>query len=448
MKNINSDNHSNPIFDEEDNPSFNILEWIMRFIKYWYLFVISVLIFMAVAYYQNRSFVPTYNSTLRMLLKQESGSLSYMQNMTQNFGVVDKTNIENQILLLRSQDLIARTIDSLPQFSIDFYKKKQFKNVPLYGRSPISIEIINIYEEGYYMYYSYKKRDSHSFTITIYDNTDNEIETIEGTFNEPIGCKYFLVKVIPNSDFMDLKTVNFQFRTRQSLISEFFAKLQIRLIENTSVLDVSVNSDNPARDVDFLTQHAKSFLGDNLDKKNYEADKTIQFINSQLSIISDSLTQSESNLNSFKIANNMYGENNTTMLTSKMDELQQVGKQIRLRDEYFKYLRNYLKSNIDRESLASPATLGIQEPRLIALVDKYNELQIKLLDLGAKNPQYEVVSGQIAQIKNQLNELMASVDDVYKIEKNSYHKDLEQLNRLLMAGPTKNITQLTYTASI
>ena len=39
-----------------------------------------------------------------MLLKQESGSLSYMQNMTQNFGVVDKTNIENQILLLRSQD--------------------------------------------------------------------------------------------------------------------------------------------------------------------------------------------------------------------------------------------------------------------------------------------------------------------------------------------------------
>lgn len=157
MKNINSDNHSNPIFDEEDNPSFNILEWIMRFIKYWYLFVISVLIFMAVAYYQNRSFVPTYSSSLRMLLKQESGSLSYMQNMTQNFGVVDKTNIENQILLLRSQDLIARTIDSLPQFSIDFYKKKQFKNVPLYGRSPISIEIINIYEEGYYMYYSYKK---------------------------------------------------------------------------------------------------------------------------------------------------------------------------------------------------------------------------------------------------------------------------------------------------
>ena len=121
MKNINSDNHSNPIFDEEDNPSFNILEWIMRFIKYWYLFVISVLIFMAVAYYQNRSFVPTYSSTLRMLLKQESGSLSYMQNMTQNFGVVDKTNIENQILLLNSS--------YYRQFTSVFYRFLQKKAV-------------------------------------------------------------------------------------------------------------------------------------------------------------------------------------------------------------------------------------------------------------------------------------------------------------------------------
>ena len=125
--------------------------------------------------------------------------------------------------MLRSQDLIARTVNSLPQFSIDFYKKKQFKNVPLYGRSPISIEIINVYEEGYYMYYSYKKRDERSFTITVYDNTDNEIEKIEGAFNEPIGCKYFLVKVIPNSDFTDMKTVNFLFRTRHSLIAEFSA---------------------------------------------------------------------------------------------------------------------------------------------------------------------------------------------------------------------------------
>ncbi len=431
-------------FHEEEISSFNLMEWLMKFVKYWYLFVIGVVITLSIAYYQNRSFVPIYNSSLRMLLKQDAGSLSYMQNFNSNYGGGDKTNIENQMLLLRSQDLIGRTIDSLPGFNVDFYRKLQFKNIPMYGCSPINIEIITSYEAGFYQYYQYEQKGDNRFKITVYNFADNEIETVEGTYDEPVGCKYFLIKVSLNEEYKYEKSVNFVFRSRNSLIMEFAQKLQIHLLDNTSVLNIAINSDNPKRDIDFLTQHAQSFLDDNLDKKNYEADKTIQFINDQLSIISDSLTRSEMNLNSFQIANNMFGDNSTSILTSKMEVLQQQGKEIKLRDEYFKYLRNYLKSNMETESLASPSTLGIQEPRLIALVDKYNELQTRLLDLGAKNPQYEVISSQISQIKNQLNELISSVSDIYEIEKSSYKKELEQINSLLVAAPGKELKMLDY----
>lgn len=437
-------NTSDKAFHEEETSSFNLMEWVMKFVKYWYLFVIGVVVALSIAYYQNRSFVPIYNSSLRMLLKRDAGSLSYMQNFSSNYGGGDRTNIENQVLLLRSQDLIGRTIDSLPTFNVDFFQKLQFKNVPMYGRSPIKIEVITSYEAGYYHYYFYKQKSDNTFTVTVFDSSDNEIESVEGVYNEPVGCKYFLIKVSKNQDYQHEKGVHFTFRNRNSLIMEFAYKLQIQLLDNTSVLNIALNSDNPKRDIDFLTQHAQSFLGDNLDKKNYEADKTIQFINDQLSIISDSLTQSEMSLNSFKIANNMFGDNSTSMLTSKMESLQQQGKEIRLRDEYFKYLKNYLKSNIENESLASPSTLGIQEPRLIALVDKYNDLQTRLLDLGVKNPQYEVISLQISQIKSQLNELISSVSDIYKIEKDSYKRDLDQVNSLLVAAPGKELRMLDY----
>ena len=115
------------------------MEWAIRFLKYWYLFVLGVFISLAIAYYQNRSFVPIYNSSLRMLLKQEAGSLSYMQGQGFNsvMNRLDQTNIENQILLLQSQDLIGRTIDSLPKFRVDFYKKLQFKNRPMYATANI-----------------------------------------------------------------------------------------------------------------------------------------------------------------------------------------------------------------------------------------------------------------------------------------------------------------------
>ena len=441
-----NNNISNNTFNEEETSSFNFMEWAIRFLKYWYLFVLGVFISLAIAYYQNRSFVPIYNSSLRMLLKQEAGSLSYMQGQGFNsvMNRLDQTNIENQILLLQSQDLIGRTIDSLPKFRVDFYKKLQFKNRPMYASSPIDIDIISISDISYGKYYLYQRKDNDYFTIKVFDNEDVELETVEGRYNEPVGCKYFLIKVIENNAFRDVDKVHFRFRHRQELIAEFSSKLAIQLIPNTSVLNISVLSDNPLRDVDFLTRHAQSFLDDNLDKKNYEADKTIQFINDQLGIISDSLSRSESNLNSFKVANKMYGQNNTSILTERMESLENQGKQIRLRDEYFKYLRNYLKNNIDNESLASPTTIGIQEPRLIALVDKYNELQIKLLDLGVKNPQYDVVMSQIRQIKTQLNELINSVSDVYKIEKSSYQSDLSALNKLLVEAPNKELRMLDY----
>ena len=132
-----NNNISNNTFNEEETSSFNFMEWAIRFLKYWYLFVLGVFIFLAIAYYQNRSFVPIYNSSLRMLLKQEAGSLSYMQGQGFNsvMNRLDQTNIENQILLLQSQDLIGRTIDSLPRFRVDFSKKLQFKNRPMYTTS-------------------------------------------------------------------------------------------------------------------------------------------------------------------------------------------------------------------------------------------------------------------------------------------------------------------------
>lgn len=264
-----NNNISNNTFNEEETSSFNFMEWAIRFLKYWYLFVLGVFISLAIAYYQNRSFVPIYNSSLRMLLKQEAGSLSYMQGQGFNsvMNRLDQTNIENQILLLQSQDLIGRTIDSLPKFRVDFYKKLQFKNRPMYATSPIDIDIMSISDISYGKYYLYQRKDNDYFTIKVFDNEDVELETVEGRYNEPVGCKYFLIKVIENNAFRDVDKVHFRFRHRQELIAEFSSKLAIQLIPNTSVLNISVLSDNPLRDVDFLTRHAQSFLDDNLDKK-------------------------------------------------------------------------------------------------------------------------------------------------------------------------------------
>ncbi len=446
MTEYQNNNPNSQLIEEEEGSSFNIIEWIMRCLHYWYLFVIGLVIAFAIAYYKNRSYVPVFSSYTHLLIGQSSG---YNNDLIRGFGTSlsggGNSSMENQKLVLRSYDLVGRTINNLPQLQANYYSKGRFKILPKNGISPISVDTISTTPKAIYNhYYHFVKKDNNSFTITVFDLSDNKIESIEGRYDEPIGTQSLLMIVKKTPNFNYANEIYFSLKSKHTLIGEFSSRLYVENIKGSSVLNMSLSSSDSYRDRLFLRQHAESFLNNNLDQKNYEADKTIRFINDQLSIISDSLNISEANLNNYKISSQMFGDNMTTVLSSKMASLEERGKQLKLKDAYFKYLKNYLKSNIEDESLTSPTSIGIQEPRLISLVDKYNELQLEIADLGVRNPQYEIVSNRIKQIKTQLGELLTSVTDVYKIEKKMYDKDVAELNSKLMQAPAKELAMMGY----
>ena len=51
-----------PAFQEEES-SFNIMEWVMLFVSHWYLFLFSLAIMLTFAYLQNRKWQPEYKSS-------------------------------------------------------------------------------------------------------------------------------------------------------------------------------------------------------------------------------------------------------------------------------------------------------------------------------------------------------------------------------------------------
>ncbi|MDD6782248.1 MAG: hypothetical protein PUD89_04880, partial [Bacteroidales bacterium] len=46
--------------DEEEESSFNIMEWVGLFLHNWYLLVVGLIVGVGLAYYQNRSWTPQY----------------------------------------------------------------------------------------------------------------------------------------------------------------------------------------------------------------------------------------------------------------------------------------------------------------------------------------------------------------------------------------------------
>ena len=433
-------------FKDDEQSSFNLMEWIMRFIKYWYLFLFGTLIMLSIAYYQNRSWKAEYYSETKILLQETQSSYSFIQGFSSGGrGGNYSQNSENQKVLLKSYDLIGRTIDSLPDFKVYYYTQGRFITRSIHRKSPIRIEIISLTEDAYYKSYKFSEKNDDEFEISIMKGKD-VTGKVTGKYNEPIGYENFLIKVFreSSSDFK-IKEVRFRFKNRESLVTEFVSRLSVFAIEKTSIICLSLEGSDTNRDNDFLNKHSKIFLEDNLDKKNSEAVKTIDFINDQINYLSDSLSRSEANLRSFKIANNIVDyESYSGDLPKKMANIEQKGKELLTRDSYFSYLKNYLTKNIETGAIMSPTSIGITDNALLNLVSKYNELQIKRSEMGKKNPSYDIITTQMEQIKQYLFELMNSVNSVYAIEKANYDKEVAEIDKMFRDAPEKERRLLDY----
>ena len=112
-----------PAFQEEES-SFDIMEWIMLFVSHWYLFLFSLAIMLTFAYLQNRKWQPEYKSSGTVIIDESRSAMNSAQVLMQGFGIQESfRNVNNQVIMLSSYDLMARVVDSLPQFRTEYISR-------------------------------------------------------------------------------------------------------------------------------------------------------------------------------------------------------------------------------------------------------------------------------------------------------------------------------------
>ena len=131
------------------------------------------------------------------------------------------------------------------------------------------------------------------------------------------------------------------------------------------------------------------FLAENLERKNDAANKTIKFIDSQLTNVRKSLALSEDEMTSFRQRNQIVDvSSHSGELMGKASQYDNEIQGLRLRETYLDYLTNYLKTNLEDGSVVAPSSLGLSEPMLMALVQQINDLNLKRSELSPKNVYY------------------------------------------------------------
>ena len=104
--------------DEDGSMKFDPIEWLFTFLHYWYLFVIAIAIALGLAMLKNRRWIPSYLSQGTIVIK-ESNSYGSSMALMQGFGVdAGFKNVNNQMIMLTSYDLMCRVVDSLPFMNV------------------------------------------------------------------------------------------------------------------------------------------------------------------------------------------------------------------------------------------------------------------------------------------------------------------------------------------
>src|ERR1035437_9210677 len=125
----------NTIFKEQE--SNIIVQIVQRYLPFWPLFVLTTALSMIFAIIYLRSQVPQYVATAKVLLKDPNkGSDSKVLDALNIFS--EKKIVENEILVLRSTDILSEVVKTLDLYAT-VYNEGKVRTEELYGSTyPVS----------------------------------------------------------------------------------------------------------------------------------------------------------------------------------------------------------------------------------------------------------------------------------------------------------------------
>lgn len=445
------------IFD--DNIDFKAL--IGKFIAKWYYFAFSLTVVIALAFVYLKIADKVFEIESTIQLNENTYKYATEDKLSVLSDLMKKQIvIEDEIGMLSSYEMIGRAIEQL-DFTVSYYAKSDFLGIDnskeIYNSGlkvtleegslqPISLPIhITFLENDKMRIYAEGEE------VKLYDVIKDEIlkEPVQKISFEkelsvfaPVRSQYLNFELAIDSTFSFEPGSEYYFiiNTKEKLIDHYREKLKIaQLAEGSNIIQIITTGNVVEKEKTFLNTLMRTFIEHDLQKKNQYGLKAIEFIDSQLSKVSDSLNNVEGVLESFRTDNNIVDIKLTSeSLTSRLNELETKRAELSRQNEFYKSIAKSLVRDGDLNSVVAPSTVGIQDPLLNNLLLELSRLQQEKISVSyssaKNNPVLKVLESKIANTKASLQE---NVDNLIKSTQGTLHQldgeirsYREQLNKL------------------
>lgn len=444
-------NALNNIQEEE----IDIKKIIYIIIRQWYWFLLCGVIGLGGAFLFNKVTKQEYSINASILVPEKTKGVD-MKDLFD--GVLDqnKNNIYNQIEILKSYYLINQTLQNL-NWRTDWYKKDFLIWRGVYQNEPYDVQespdFINT--EGISIYISPTSASDYTIKVDGKTKVDNVLKSIKfeakGKFGQVFTNPYFhftLLKKVGNLQTPD-GDYYFVFNNLNQSTLSYQSRLNAALKDkNSDIILCSIKGEDPNKEAAFLNQLIRVYTTNKMNLQNESQRRSLEFINAQLTGISDSLTSASSKFTNFRASNKIIdlgAEGKLVMDNLKEIESDQAKSKMQL--DYFNNLYNYLKSATDYKKLVSPSVVGIEDASLNAMVLKLGELytrrQVIAFSAKENNPTLILLDKELSQTRNSLMENLRNLIDNASNTINSMKKRQDNINVQLNKLPEKEQKMIT-----
>jgi len=410
-----------------EEQSIDIKQLVYVFLNHWYLFAICVLVALIVGFLINRYSANVYQTTGTVLIKEDRSTFDATSIMT-NMSYGNYQNVDNEIAILKSYSLTDRVIRKM-NLEVTYMEKGRIASSELYKASPFTVEIdrsvpqavdlvysISLEEDKIILHASSEHLSKYDFLLSKTIESHPEIidVTNECHQGEWVDNGYNRFCIVLNDNFNPKvdknRKLSFWLNSYSSLNKQMSSFTVTPTSKQSSVLSITKNGENKQKIVDFVNTLMIEYVSRGLEKKNMVSQNTIEFIDSELTGIQASLSESERELKDFRTRNDLMNlDLQANQVYTNLRALDKERSEMAVNVKIYKKLQDYIRVQIDDpENLAAPSTMGINDPLLNQLArDLVSLSQTKAtqsLTLTEQNPQIVKLNEQIVTTKKALLE--------------------------------------------